>query len=705
MAFSAGIALADIFAVNVAAAIAILALSAVLYFIIGKKSDAPMLLIFAALGMLLYSYQNTYSGPNSLKNYPEIAPVTGVKAVVVTDPETNDERSYFYADVISLYSKTGETSGISGRIRVTLEKSLGFKPQYGDVLFIKGRLREPLPPLNPGEFDYRKYLAYRQVYFTMNAKDSACDKTGTDIRNWFYYWSYRSKVKLLGIIYGSLPDSEARILEGLLLGNQRVIPDSVYDEFKITGTVHILAVSGMNVGLIALFVFFLLKMLRIKRKIGALITMVLITAFAVMTGAGASIVRATLMGYIVLIAIMIERDTDIMNSLAVAAFLILLFNPSDLFDAGFQLSFLATAGLVYYCEWVMKLFPKVPDVISATAASTIAAQVFLTPVMVNTFHQLSLISILANLVVVPVTGTISMIGFSMWVAGIFGMWAAKIFGASIWVLINFMMFFVHLLAKVPYAAISVKSLPALYTVMYYLAFISLPHNDIDIKFKKISAKYAILAVVCVWSVLHVTVAPPSALYIPACRGISTALIRTKDNKKIIIIGRDNFRSKAAARSSLVPILRYMGINNIDALIAYSLTQQENADALLRSFRIKKVYADRESAGLFRDPVAVNTEFYFKEGGETFINLSPDRADITQGQNEMIIAETISPDISKRQGTIIYPFEYDDKQACGLGAANTVIINSLNSGLYRKKKSPDCPGITDVGEKGMFYRGI
>lgn len=703
-AFITGIIISNLFSLHFVSAFVILAACGALYVFLRKKNDNVMFLIFAALGILLYSYQNIYFSGNNIINLTRIDEIISVKVVVSSDPEVNEERTYFYADVVSLLTKSSELTNASGKIRVTLEKNTGFTPSYGDILLIKGKLKEPLSPLNPGEFNYKKYLAYKQIHYTIYAKDTACEKTGVDVKNRFYYWSYKAKDKLLDIIYSSLPDNEARILDGLMLGNQRAISDDIYDKFKITGTVHILAVSGMNVGLIAFFVFLLLKLMRVKRKAAAAITFVLITVFAVITGAGASIVRATLMSYAVLIAVMIERDADMINSLAAAAFVILLINPSDLYDVGFQLSFLATASLIYYCEWIKKLFPKVPESISVTAASTIAAQIFLTPVMINTFHQLSLISVLTNLIIVPLSGTISVIGFAMWLFGTASQAAARIFGASIWALIKLMMLAVNLMAKVPYAAISVRTMPWLFTAVYYIFFISLPYDDVDLIYKKISAKKSLCGVLCVWAFLHVIYPSPAALYVPASRGVNAAFIQTRDNKKILMIGCDSIRSKNAVKNSVVPLLKYYGINNIDTLIAYSITEKTNIDPLFRDFRIGSVYADGVSYGNFTKADIIDGDLYFKEGSSTSIGLSSSGADISSSGRKMLFA-LFPPDAINTAGAVVMLCGAKTQAAAGMAAADKVVINTSNAGFFHRKNPVNGENIWDTAEKGMFYQGL
>ena len=703
MALVAGIVAAEITRIRYLEAFFLLLAAVAAYFVFRKRSDKPLFVVFFLLGTLLYSFQNTYFPGNSITRM-DTSSIRAVKVTVEDDPEQSDSKIYFYGRLISAETAGGGSIAVSGKIRVTLEKTIAIAPEYGDILLVKGKLFGVQPPKNPGEFDYGKYLAYKQVYFTMYAKDTAAEKQGRVIGDYFKYFSYQCKKKLLSIIYSSLPEAEARILDGLMLGNQRAIPDAIYDEFKITGTVHILAVSGMNVGMIALFAFFFLKLAGVNRKIAAAITMVLVISFMVITGAGGSIVRSTLMSCMVLSGVILERDGDTLNSISIAAFVILLVNPSALYDVGFIMSFLAAFGIIYALSWTNTVLPNVHPWIKEPLATTISAQLFLTPVMADTFHQVSVIAVAANLAIVPLSGTISIIGYAMWIFGFFSGWMAHLFGASAWVLIRVMLFITHWAAKVPYAAISIKSLPVLFVMIYYALFLVLPHNDIDVTVKKISLKKAAALLMVLWTVLHIIIPSHPALYAPAFKGIDVVFMQTPDNKKILILGHDNFRSRTAVKNSIVPFLRYLGINNIDVLIAYSITEKDNADALMRDFRVWKVYGDRGSSALFPGAGMMDGENHFNEGSAG-IDLNENRADIAIRGKEIIFLNNPSVDAMEKQGAIIYASAGDVKTAELLSGQNNVVVNTLNSGYFRRKKEEQPLDIIDAAEKEMFTENL
>ncbi len=708
-----GMVAAGFTSINYIPAFIILGVAVTAYIFLNKKFGQLVFLVFAVFGMALFSFQDTYVPKNDIRAYLQGVNaetdnkngITAVKVLVRDDPEYNDNKTLFYGELISVFEKGREITGISGQVRVTLEKDLGFKPRYGDILYIKGKLREPEPPKNLGEFDYKRYLRYKQVFYTVFAKDTACEKQGSRIDNLFKQVSYGVKYKLLEVIYSSVPKAEADILNGLMLGNQRVIPDDVYDRFKITGTVHILAVSGMNVGLIGLFIFLVLKVFRVKRKAAAVITLLFIIIFAVITGAGASIVRATIMGCVVLVGQILEKDTNLINSLSIAAFILLLFNPSNLYDVGFQLSFLATFGIIYFIDWVEAKIKGMPKWLSGTLASSVAAQLFLTPVMADTFHQTSVISVLANIFIVPLSGMISILGFAMW---LFGSWSAalgKIFGASIWVMIKFMMLIVDTLAKAPYAAISIKTMPALLVIIYYLFFIILPYDDIDIKLKNTGLKTVLGISLLICFPLHLLLpGDKPAFYALSARGVNAALLVTGDNKKVLMLGRDDYKNNFGVKNTLIPFLRYEGVNNIDKLVLYSVENSANIAALKRSFMIKGIAADPLSfARLDNDKGAVKIaeDYYIKEGSKTFLTFSTDGVDAAFGDKEILFLKSISPGIEKRTGCVIYSCVADKNAVLPLAKNNICVINSANEGFYRKPPPVEADNIWDLSEKGMF----
>lgn len=697
LSYITGIAVSAALRLPVWAALLILAAAGGAAFYFRKKTDRLILAVFAALGVTLFAFQYSWFPKNDIKNFAAMDAVKAVEVLVDTLPEVSEDRTYFTGKIMKLYDEENEITGTAGRIRFTVEKALGEKIRYGNILKIKAEPKPPQPPKNPGEFDYASYLKKDRIYYTVYAHGQAVEKTGHKMNNPFYQMSSTVKEKLVSIIYKSLPEKEAVILDGLMLGNQRAIPDDTYDKFKITGTVHILAVSGMNVGLITLFVFLLLKLCRVKKKIAAIITMAFITVFAVLTGAGASIVRATIMAYVILLSIIIERDADIMNSLAVAALAILLFNPADLLDIGFQMSFLATFGIIYFSEWSKKLSEGLPAWLAITLFSTVSAQIFLVPVMANTFHQVSIISILANLFIVPLSGMISILGFVMWLFGTISAEAAKIFGAGIWAMIKAMDFIVGLLAAVPYAAVSVRTLPAAAIICYCLFFLILPHDDVEIHASWVKLKAVFGAVLALFFVMHLAIPwQGSKLYALAAKDINAVFIKTGDNKKVLILGCDDYEKDAGMRNVVIPFLRYSGINNIDVLLFYSIKNTKNAERLKRNFRVLSEINDEKM---------YMRSFYTRVGRELALDMNAYSANLDGKNTSFVFTKLLAGAAAEKTGGIIYTCFYSDTALNKAAEKNKCVINSAVVKGFDKRPPVENSSVWDVNEKGCFTTAL
>ncbi len=441
-----------------------------IYIFFKKNYSLILFVLFFLLGFILYYFQNIYLPKNHIRNFKNIGEIRNFDCIITSKPSFNENRVHLTCDLQNIYTRHKKYENISGKIRITVERKFNLPLKYGDIINIKAKLKVPEERKNIGEFDYKKFLKNKKIFFIVYTDDTKINVKENRILNPFIYFAGKVREKFINCIYGSVPLFEARILEGLLLGNINAIPEEIYDKFKETGTAHILAVSGMNVGLISFFVFLFFKFINFPKKLSAILILLFIWIFAFITGFDASVVRATVMASFVLSGIIIERDVDLFNTLFSSAFLILLFKTVDIFEIGFQLSYLSTLGIIYFIDHVKKIEIKLPDFLKEILFATITAQIFIIPIMINTFHQLSIISLLANFFIVPLSSLITILGFSMWF--IFFIWqeGAKFFGASIFILIKIMVVITDFLSRVPYAAISLKTIPAFFVFIYHLFF-------------------------------------------------------------------------------------------------------------------------------------------------------------------------------------------------------------------------------------------
>jgi competence protein ComEC len=207
------------------------------------------------------------------------------------------------------------------------------------------------------------------------------------------------------------------ILGAMVLGYKENIPLLLYQSMVRSGTVHVLVVSGFNVGLVAFFFDLILKILRLRRRIRIIVILPVIFLYCALTGCSNPVLRATVMGSLAIIALLCKREPDMCNLLALAFLIIIFIDPWQLFDVGFQLSFASVLGIIFAAQKLNCITgangrkPGIFKLIFETAAVSFSAWLFTAPIIFFNFKSLSLISVLANIIIVPLAALITVSGF------------------------------------------------------------------------------------------------------------------------------------------------------------------------------------------------------------------------------------------------------------------------------------------------------
>ena len=228
--------------------------------------------------------------------------------------------------------------------------------RYGKHLTLTGMLRQPQSQRNPGGFDYRAYLNRQKVSGIISHQGllQIGEQSGFLPLRWIEALRFKTERVIdraySGLEFSSSNALHAELLKGVLLGKRGDVPTETLDIFRNSGTFHVLAVSGLHVGLVAFFCYFGLSIFRMPKKVLSLLTILAVIIYACLVGFRPSVFRASLMAILFLFASIIDRDADIYNLLAVAASVLLLINPTQVWDVGFQLSFVAVTSIVYLVQ-------------------------------------------------------------------------------------------------------------------------------------------------------------------------------------------------------------------------------------------------------------------------------------------------------------------------------------------------------------------
>ena len=280
----------------------------------------------------------------------------------------------------------------------------------GNYVLIKGTFQQGRDIRNPGEFDYRKFLLSKGITGIINSYDSASIKILDSNYDFFKDLVFQSRKYLDELIYKLHNKQTAGLLRGLLLADRSEIDYETKQNFVNSGVIHILAVSGLHVGYILLF--FIVVFGRFNIYLRSILTIVGLLCFMLITGIPASVFRATLMSIILIIAFITGRSTNLLNSIALSAVIILLVKPSEILNPGFQLSYSAVLSIAL-------IYPVIQQVINQATIKrkylknillfigvSLSAQIGTLPFTLAYFNKLSLISLFANLFVIPLAGVI-----------------------------------------------------------------------------------------------------------------------------------------------------------------------------------------------------------------------------------------------------------------------------------------------------------
>ena len=282
------------------------------------------------------------------------------------------------------------------------EKQLDFKNYYQTKVYIN----KVESPNNDFQFDYAKYLARKGIYYQSFATDEILEapkKTLTiseKIR--------QKRLEILNTIDGSkLPKREREFLKGIILADRTEMDAEMVSDFSKSGLVHFLAISGTHLAIIFWLILYLLKPIFPAkfRKIPIVLSLLFIWSFTIFIDYGSSVVRSCLMITAYYSFILLQRKPDLLHAMAIAGFSILIFDTHQVFDVGFQLSFIAVFGIFWLNEPILKNLPrpknKIQDFLFNVVSMSLAAQIATLPLVIFYFHQYSFLSIVANVIIVP----------------------------------------------------------------------------------------------------------------------------------------------------------------------------------------------------------------------------------------------------------------------------------------------------------------
>ncbi len=350
--------------------------------------------------------------------------------ITILDDPAEKERSYGSKVRIEKAIKKGEKFTPHFTVMLYLQKSKSAAQlRYGDQILVCGTLQLVKPPANPYQFDYQRYLKLKSIYHQAYADSASWEKVAENQGNFFLAGAKQFRRNALKVVNAwDMPEDEKSVSKALLLGYRNDIQDELLEAYQSAGAVHVLAVSGLHVGIIYIILLRILSFLKHHKnglKIRAFMLLAVLWFFAMVTGLSSSVVRAVTMFSFVALGTGFNRKTSVYNTILASAFLLMFFRPTYLFDVGFQLSYFAVFAIVWLQPklagfwkpktWVVKQFWDITTV-------SIAAQIGTFPLALFYFHQFPSLFLVSNWAVIPLITILMYLGLLTlivsWAAGV-----------------------------------------------------------------------------------------------------------------------------------------------------------------------------------------------------------------------------------------------------------------------------------------------
>lgn len=405
-----------------------------------------LIILFLGFGMLRMAWDLILMNQQNLNEFNGLQ--VNLQGEIMAEPDIRAEKQYLLIEVERLVMKNQKIP-VRGLVKLTQPKFIDY--EFGQRVEVEGLLEEPE---NGEDFAYADYLAKDGIFSIMGQGKVEILEGELGWDKWIGLQVINFRKYLAWKLEGVFSEPVAGIVGGLLLGIRKTIPEQVIDDFSTVGLTHILAISGFNITLI--INIFALTFSNFGRTEKTVLTIVAIICFSLITGFSASVVRASLMGIILLIASFFERKAPALISLLLSAVIMVLLNPRILnFDYSFQLSFVATLSLIWLMPIMEKSSEKWPAIIKENLLVTLAAQVLTLPIIIDGFGSFSIISPLANLVVLPFIPWIMLGGFITLIVAILwpalGVWMAGVTT----ILVEIKLYIVKMLAEISWASVEI----------------------------------------------------------------------------------------------------------------------------------------------------------------------------------------------------------------------------------------------------------
>lgn len=401
--------------------------------------------------------------------------------------------------------------------------------KYGDSLYIEGEFKQPEEARNYKGYNYKQYLKTKKIIGTVELEKAKILKSS----NGSFIHNIQKYIK--DTINGTLTDEEGNLLLAILLGDKDKLSEDIQERFKTSNLSHMLAVSGAHVSYIILGLTYVLQNSIIGKKNEKIVCIIFLLFFMAITNFTPSVTRACIMAVLTLFSGIIYRKSDVYTNISVAALITLIFNPYNLLDLGFQLSYGGTIGIIIFIKRIQekKSNSKVINYIKQMALVSIYANIIIIPIMMYHFNTVSFTFIISNIMASPILGIIVITGFLFIITSITAKPLTRLIAIFIKPILSILIKVSQICSKLPFSNILVVT-PYMFNVISYYAIILY-----CIKSKKNNKCKIIICLLIVLILINfiIYIFPQKLriFFIDVGQGDSTLII-TPDKKTVLIDG-------------------------------------------------------------------------------------------------------------------------------------------------------------------------